>query len=288
MGKKFCVLFNPLSGNKNENEIKSILTKMMPGYEFRFEDVPTVSKDYPSFFRTLDSDINLLIAGGDGTLNNFVNRAGNSYGSRSVYFYPTGSGNDFWKDIGHLPGDKPANITRYIVDLPIVEIEGQKYHFLNNVGFGLDGYCTEEGDICKQAGKVPKYSSIAIKGMLGKFSPRKCTVTVDGKAYHYNNTWLVPTMNGRYYGGGMLAAPNQQRLNKSKILTCSIIGNCDRITALLLFKDFSSGKHEKHPNNIIGIPGHRINVEFDKPCALQIDGETHRNIKSYTAYYPGF
>lgn len=289
MSKKFCVLFNPASGNAHESKLKSDLQRMMPGDEFQFIDIIKVSKDYPAFFRTLDNDVSLLVTGGDGTLNNFVNNCGNSYGSRSVFFFPTGSGNDFWKDIGQKIGDKPVNITRYITDLPVVEVEGRIYRFLNNVGFGLDGYCTEEGEAYhKRTGKAPNYSSIAVKGMLGKFAPRDCTVTVDGKTHRFHSIWLVPTLNGRYYGGGMLAAPKQQRLSKSKILSCSIIGNCGRIAALLLFKNFSSGNHEKNPKNIIDLTGHRITVEFDKPCTLQIDGETFRNIKSYTAYYPGF
>ena len=31
--------------------------------------------------------------------------------------------------------------------------------------------------------------------------------------------------------------------------------------------------------------GKRIEVQFDRPCALQIDGEVIKNVTKYVAYY---
>ena len=36
-------------------------------------------------------------------------------------------------------------------------------------------------------------------------------MTVDGKTEKFRNVWLAPTMFGRFYGGGMIPTPEQNR-----------------------------------------------------------------------------
>ena len=66
------------------------------------------------------------------------------------------------------------------------------------------------------------YTSIAIKGLLFKFKKVNATITVDGVKYEHKHVWLAPTMKGRYYGGGMLITPEQNRLDIDGILTAVI------------------------------------------------------------------
>ncbi len=47
-------------------------------------------------------------------------------------------------------------------------------------------------------------TAIAIKGLLFHYRPTNAVITVDGVTHTYKKVWLVPTMNGRYYGGGMM------------------------------------------------------------------------------------
>ena len=42
-------------------------------------------------------------------------------------------------------------------------------------------------------------------------------ITVDGIKYTYKKVWLAPTINGRFYGGGMMPAPGQDRENNENI-----------------------------------------------------------------------
>lgn len=121
------------------------------------------------------------------------------------------------RDINHEQGEKPIDITEYIKNLPVVRVNGCEYHFLNNVGFGIDGYCTQVGDEMRAAGKKNiNYAGIAIKGLLGGFHPVDATINVDGLTHYYQNVWLAPTMKGRYYGGGMMPTPNQNRDSTDK------------------------------------------------------------------------
>lgn len=63
----------------------------------------------------------------------------------------------------------------------------------------------------KSNGKPVNYTSIAIKGLLYDFKPTDATVIIDGKETRYKKVWIAPTMHGRFYGGGMIAAPDQRR-----------------------------------------------------------------------------
>ena len=47
------------------------------------------------------------------------------------------------------------------------------------------------------------------------------------------------------------------------------------------FTNFSKGNHEKLSKNIDSVRGSKVEVKFDIPCALQIDGEVVENVTSY-------
>ena len=130
--------------------------------------------------------------------------------------------------------------------------------------------------------KPINYSSIAIKGLLFHFHPTNATITVDGKTKKYQKVWLAPTMNGRYYGGGMKIAPDQDRLNSERCVTCVVLHNAGKIRTLTAFPKIFTGEHVKYTKILDFICGHEVKVEFDRPTALQIDGETIRNVTEYT------
>ena len=55
-----------------------------------------------------------------------------------------------------------------------------------------------------------------------------------------------------------------------------------KLKTLMIFPSIFKGKHVKHKKNISIFEGKNIKVKFDRPCALQIDGETVLNVDSYT------
>ena len=104
-------------------------------------------------------------------------------------------------------------------------------------------------------------------------------MTVDGTSYEFKNVYLASTMNGQYYGGGMLAAPSQDRLS-SEVTVC-IWHDFNNLTALMAFPSIFKGEHVKKVKKVTVLKGKEVYVEFDKPTALQIDGESFDNITSY-------
>ncbi len=278
------VLYNELSGNGTGKEKAEGLKDFLNGKEVIFQDVLKIT-DPKGFMTGLKADDEIILCGGDGTLNRFINYTDGLDITQTIYFYPTGSGNDFWNDLGRKIGDDPVVINEYIKDLPFVEVNGMKKRFINGIGYGIDGYCCEVGDQQKAAGKLKvDYAGIAIKGLLFHYKPTNAEIEVDGQKFSLKKVWLAPSMNGRYYGGGMIATPGQDRLGKDRLLSLLLFHGSGKIKTLMIFPSIFKGKHVDHTKNVEVKTGHKITVTFDRPVALQIDGETVLNVTTYTAY----
>lgn len=279
---KGYVIYNPLAGKGNAAEDAQLL-QLVLDEELEYYDMTRIT-NYTAFIDGMEKDDYLVIVGGDGTLNRFANDTADIDIRQEILYFPTGTGNDFAKDLGKHTYGNPFPVTQYFKDLPSVEVKGKRYRFLNGVGFGIDGYCCQIGDETKKkTGKQPNYTAIAIKGLLFHFSARSAKVTVDGRQYAYKKVWIAPAMHGRFYGGGMMAAPEQNRLDKSGKLSLIIFHGAGRLRTLCIFPSIFKGTHGKYTGQVCVHTGHEITVEFDRPTPLQIDGETLLDVTGYTA-----
>ena len=277
--KKYVILYNPKSGNGSGGEVVGKLDALI-SEEKEFIDITTVTNYGPIFAKLGEEDV-LMICGGDGTLNYFINDAGDTLPDNDIMFMSTGTGNDFVHDIGKEPGE-PVKINEYLVGLPEVTVNGMKRKFLNGIGYGIDGYCCEVGDKMRETTDKPiDYTSIAIKGLLFYYKRTNAKVTVDGVTKEYKKVWLAPTMNGRYYGGGMMPTPGQDRKNNGTVSTMVMYGS-GKIRTLMVFPSIFKGEHVKHKKMVDVFTGKEVRVEFDSPTALQIDGETVLGVTEYT------
>jgi len=277
---KTYILYNPLAGNGRSKSDAELINSIYIEEDAEHYDMTKIG-DYSKLFAPLKEDSAIVICGGDGTLNKFINDTRSLCLNCKIYYYPSGYGNDFARDIGHAENKTPFLINDCIKDLPQVTINGRQYGFINGVGYGIDGYCCEEGDKLKSKAKKVNYTSIAIKGLLFHYKPTKATVTVDGKTHTYDKVWLAPTMKGRFYGGGMMPAPNQNRFDRTKEVSCMVFHGAGKLKALLLFPSIFKGTHIKHTNVVALHMGKEIEVTFDRPVPLQIDGETVPMVTSY-------
>ena len=278
----YYILYNPLAGNGTCEDRLSSLDSLYP--DAKKIDITKI-ESYSELFASFSADDVLIIAGGDGTLNHFVNNIDGIEIKNQILYFASGTGNDFLRDVKGVDCDKPIPVNEYIADLPIVEVNGKKYRFINGIGFGIDGYCCEEGDKLKEKSDKPvNYTAVAIKGLLFHFHPTRAHVTVDGETFDYKKVWIAPTMNGRFYGGGMMPTPAQDRLDSDKKVSLMVWHGGNRLSTLMAFPAIFKGEHVKNAKHIDIHSGHEITVEFDRPTALQIDGETVVGVTSYKVY----
>lgn len=282
MAKKI-VLYNPHAGGGTGEVSARELENLLKDCELVFVDM-TEQGDYREFFSSLSSEDEVILCGGDGTVNRFVNDTDGIDIKNKMYYYATGSGNDFLHDVGGKRGDAPIELNKYVESLPKVFVNGKESLFVNGIGYGIDGYCCEEGDkLRKKSSKPVNYTSIAIKGLLFHYKCPSATVTVDGVEYKFKKVWIAPAMNGRFYGGGMMPTPEQDRLSEDGKLSIGIMHSSGKIKTLMVFPSLFKGEHVKHKEMVTVLTGDDITVEFDRPTALQIDGETVVGVTKYRA-----
>ena len=283
--EKLYLLYNPLAGNGKCRESIEILKALHN--ELEYVDMSCV--DYREFFASVEKNARVIICGGDGTLNRFVNDTRDINIENPLFLYCVGTGNDFARDLGYeRAADPDFEIGKYIKNLPEVTVNGQNQLFINNVGFGIDGYCCEVGDTLREknmrenSNKPINYSAIAIKGLLFHYKPTRARVTVDGVEHIFEKVWIAPTMNGRYYGGGMMPTPDQKRPDPENKVSVMVFHGSGKLKTLMIFPSLFKGEHVKHKKHISILRGREITVEFDSPHALQIDGETVLGVTGYS------
>ncbi|MBE7088082.1 MAG: diacylglycerol kinase family protein [Clostridiales bacterium] len=280
---KYAVLYNPTAGNGAAQGKVDSLKDTLAGDTLRFFNIFEENKNgFVEFFNKLQEDEAILLVGGDGTLNRFINDCEDRYLGKRFYYLPAGSGNDFWSDLGNKDSNCPIDITEIMKNLPQVTVNGKTQKFFNGIGFGIDGYCCEEGDRqrLKKPGTPVNYTAIAILGLLFHYKCPNATICVDGVEKQYKKVWLAPTMKGRYYGGGMIAAPEQDRADGKVSLV--VWHGSGKLKTLMVFPSIFKGEHVNQTKYIEVIKGKEITVKFDRPTALQIDGETVVGVTEYT------
>lgn len=275
---KGYVIYNPMAGNGKAEEDAKLL-QMILDEDLEYYDMTRIT-NYAAFLSGMEKGDYLVIVGGDGTLNRFINDTNNIEIAQEILYFPAGSGNDFAREFG--TEGNPIVVTQYLRNLPSVDVNGKHYRFINGVGFGIDGYCCQVGDeLRKIPGRKVNYTGIAIKGLLLYFAPRNATVTVDGKEYTYKKVWIAPTMHGKFYGGGMIPTPGQDRTSGE--LSVMLFHGAGKLRTLCVFPSIFKGTHVKHKNMVALHTGKEITVRFDRPTPLQIDGETILDVTGYTA-----
>ena len=161
---KAYILYNPLSGGGKVKNDLDALEIVIPD-DVIFINL-TESTALEETLSILEKEDYLILCGGDGTLNRFANDTAHLEIENEILYFPCGTGNDFAQEFGRHYGDNPFPITEYLKDLPSVTVHGKSYHFLNGVGFGIDGFCCQEGDRLRQIpGKKVNYTQIAIQGL---------------------------------------------------------------------------------------------------------------------------
>lgn len=277
------VFFNPLSDNKKGRKNAERIENLFKGETFEYADITKLDNTYKTITDLPQKDI-AIITGGDGTLNRLANEIGGRDIPRDIYYFAAGSGNDFYKDIRTKGDNGLVLLNKYLKHLPLVEINGVKRFFLNGIGYGLDGYCCEEGDRLRaMSSKHVNYALIGLKGLLYDYKSTNAKVVVDGVERSFKDVLMAPAMHGRYFGGGIMIAPDQNRLDPENRLSLVVVHGLGKLKALPIFPSVFSGKHVKYTKYVEVICGKEITVEYDRPTPLQVDGETFVGVKGYHA-----
>lgn len=271
------ILYNPIAKNGNGKQCADVLSLRYP--EAELADITAL--DIRAFLAKCTADDTVYVSGGDGTLNRLANDADGLFDACPIYLYKGGSGNDFLHDVEDAVTDDTVRINDYLKDLPTVTVNGVTRRYINGIGYGIDGMVCEVADKLRAEGKKDiSYTMLSIKLLLHGYVPPTATVTVDGESYTFGKVWLASSMKGRYYGGGMKVAPDQDR--RGDLLSLVMFHGMGRLRTLMIFPKIFKGEHIRYEKAVKILSGREITVSFDRPTALQIDGETVLGVTTYT------
>ncbi len=280
----YHILFNRLSRSNTGEFEAHMLDEIMNGENLKYWNLSDI-ENYQEFFSSLSPDDKVIVAGGDGTLNIFINNISGCEIKNELLFFPAGSGNDFARDIGKQKHCKPFDIKKYIEDLPTAYVAGQKRRFFNSISLGIDAQVCVEAEKLKREGKKNvNYAIIAIKCILTKYKFCDAVVTDgDGNKHNFKNVLLAITTKGRFIGGGVKVSPTQDRNDPNHEMTFIIAHNLPAFKAMIVFASIVLGKHFHFTKNVTVLKGNEFTVEFSKPTPIQIDGDTFLNQTKYHA-----
>lgn len=264
------ILYNPLSKNSKSNVYthKLIQQYKKDNIPFRIKSILKID-DIRLYLEEKEQYENVILLGGDGTINRFVNNVADYNVKQDVYLKSNGSGNDFLRSL-KLNDKSPQHIIKASYD------NGVSNYFINAVGMGADGLIMATVNSAEKKGKL-RYMYYSLKSLI-KFVPEPVTVTVDGEVHNFKNCYMAVVNNGKYVGGGMKMAPDADISDEN--LDVYVLHTIKKIFILPLFFTIYFGKHIKFTKYVTYFKAKKVNIKFDTPQISEADGETVFDVTS--------
>lgn len=209
--------------------------------------------------QNIDAPINLVVLGGDGTINEVINGI-TDFTKVSLGYIPSGSSNDFARSlrISSNPLEALATVLdapkQTVVDIGEMEVLDINGNVLSQRKFAVSSGIGFDAAICYEAlnskikdvlnllglGKLT-YAIIAIKQVIC-YKSTSGELIIDGTIKkNYSNILFLVSMIHKYEGGGAILAP--QADYKDKKLSICFVHNLSRWKVLLLFPTAFFAKH---------------------------------------------
>lgn len=292
---KVGVVLNPVAGGgrlKDEwPKVAAALKKHFGGFELR-ETQAQGDAERLAFELAADGFDLVIAAGGDGTASEVADgllQAANEHGrTAQLGLLPCGTGVDFARGLG-LPRDLDALVERMAeakgraVDagrIAYVDDHGAlaSRHFVNIASLGLSGATDRAVNADRRKGRVSAkalfYWRTVLEFMRYRF--QEVRITVDDGQPVEARVALVAVANGKYFGGGMMVAPDAALDDgRFEVVILRAVGKARLIRDLRLVY---GGRHRDHPAITI-LRGRKVAVEpvgegEANAALVDIDGES--------------
>ena len=241
--------------------------------------------DYPLHATEISKNISrsfdrIIIAGGDGTLNEFTNGF-DLENEVLLGLLPIGSGNDFSLSLNKEPADIQNYLKYFLsdnpntlkIDLGALELidAGGKIHkrrFINSLGIGFDArvaYLNQTNKIL--SGSMSYY--VAIFRAFLRFNSIDFHLNLDGKSF--NKTALFCSIgNGESVGAGLYLMPGA-RISDG-LLDLSIVNLKSRLKLIKLLPKAIKNQLRELPE-LEQMRFHELEIELQTPYYTHVDGE---------------
>jgi len=287
LSNKWFVILNPQAGSGRGKKDRAEILKRLTMADFQYE---LVVSEFPKHIIQLTIDAiengfrNIIIAGGDGSLNEVVN--GVFYQTVclpeeiTVGMIPVGTGNDWIKTFG-IPNYykeavkilKQREIMRQDIGrITFTENEETKNcYFANMAGFGFDAVVATKTNQLKTKGRtgISLYLQ-ALGSSFFNYQTSKIHVIIDGQEID-ELIFSVSIGIGKYNGGGMMQAPGA--IPDNGLFQVAIIRKIGFFGILRNLAGLYSGKYV-NDYRVSTFQAKNISISSAQKVAGEADGET--------------
>jgi diacylglycerol kinase (ATP) len=216
---------------------------------------------------SLQGFTDLVIMGGDGTINYTVNHFKQI--NIPVGIVRCGTGNDF-SDLlfGKHPVQNPFHTALFALPKQVDAGMCNGRLFLNGVGIGFDGWVVKKSLGKKLFSGIAAYYSTVIS-LLFFYRETPVRITVDGTPFQ-TNLFMLSAANGKTYGGGFKVAPDASI--HDGLLEVIAVKEISLLRRFRYLPVIEKGKHLNLPF-IQYKKAKQITVESDTPLQAHLDGE---------------
>ena len=254
------------------------------------ELVDAVGIDYPEYLKNLNPDDEVVLVGGDGTINEVFNGAA-GLPHVSVTCYPCGSGNDFVKAFG---GAEKFLDIKALLHAPVQKLDllkvGDRYSD-NIVNFGFDTtVAITINEEREKTGKGNKnaYTKGVVRALLTSMN-NSFRVIADGEELIPEGKALLCTLaNGQYVGGSFRCAPRAE--TDDGLIDVCIIRPISRLRFVRILDTYTNGGHLDDPamqDIVIYRQARKVEVIAPRGFAYSLDGEIIRDNHFTVEIAPG-
>lgn len=284
--KKWGIILNPKSGSGKGKKDWPLIKQLLLDKGFEFQLFTTeFARHAVQLSRQLVEEHfeDILVIGGDGTLNEVANGIIENHPDSNVTlgYIPVGTGNDWAKTMLIPAGDYKKSIDIIASNKSIKQDVGQvncildgepvKRFFMNVAGFGFDGKIAHNLDQDRKKGKKTNkltYLWSILNGMFGyKSQPAEIKFAED--KVNVNVTFSSVAIC-RFFGNGMLPAPEADP--KDGLFELTIVDSLSPIGMLTKLKSFYNGTIAKYKE----VSFHKtkeVILSAGKELLIQTDGE---------------
>ncbi len=224
MGDKWFVIVNPNAGRQKGSRDWPGIARLLSEYGIDYFSSFTQNRGHAMELTKScihEGFSKIIVAGGDGTLNEVVNgifsQTGRNPSEITLAMIPLGTGND-WCRMFQIAEDykQAVEVIRkgkeFLQDLGIIEFfnaEGKKEKrcFANIAGMGFDALVLQKTNLDKEKGRGNQFSYyLNIFTSLFSFKVTQTKITLD-ESVITPQVFSMTAAIGQYNGGGMKQAP---------------------------------------------------------------------------------
>lgn len=277
--KNYLIALNPLPNKQKEialNELLSELKRQSLSYRI-YETAPNLKANQVFFEKNLSQFSDVIVLGGDGTLNLIANCM--AFNDTPIGIIPCGTGNDFVKTLFEHSSKSTVEIALGRKSKWVDLGQCNDRYFLNILGVGFDGELAKQLERSHLARFKKLTYLLKTLFLIPRYKEQEIKMEFDGWKVS-QTTFLAAFANGKYFGSGMKLAPHAE-LSNGKLDYC-IVEKCALIKKLYYLSKIFSGKHLSSPavsydkvsQAKIETPGIPIQADGDfiglTPCKINI------------------